>query len=153
MLLLCLWVVPTLQVSKLVLLIFFGWSICECVRYTYYTFNVLGVHIKYLHWLRYTLPLASFPFVSASEAFLEYCILTEPKLHTFDINLPNTFNFGFDMQQFLLFWLALHVLLSPLMFQLMLKQRTKQMIIASNKLKGDDEDILDEFVSKHSKQK
>ena len=113
--------------SPILLLIFLAWSLCDAIRFLYLSVSSLTAPFYFLKFLRYTLPVLTFPIVASMEAYLEYTALYEPSLAVFNINLPNQLNFGFDAHCFLAFALLLHIFFCFPMFQLLLKQRSTQL--------------------------
>ncbi|CAG8758904.1 19998_t:CDS:2, partial [Racocetra persica] len=49
-----------------------AWSITECVRYSYYAFNLVGLQLYSLLWCRYTFFFVLYPLGAGSESILVY---------------------------------------------------------------------------------
>lgn len=52
-----------------------SWSIAECVRYSYYFFNLAGGVPSIVNWLRYTLFFVLYPTGAGSEVMMMYVSL------------------------------------------------------------------------------
>ncbi|CAO3677507.1 unnamed protein product [Umbelopsis vinacea] len=56
-----------------------SWSIAECVRYSYYFFNLTGGVPSIVNWLRYTLFFVLYPTGAGSEVMMMYVSLSFAK--------------------------------------------------------------------------
>ena len=74
-----------------------AWSVTEIIRYSYYFFNLLGVNIGILTWLRYTLFIILYPLGVSGEMWCYYDSLSALKTSKImTLEMPNPFNFTFS---------------------------------------------------------
>jgi len=104
----------------------FAWTITEMIRYSYYSFLLLGHLPRVLNYLRYTLFIVLYPIGVTGELLCIYRalpIVWETDL--FSLHLPNKWNFSFEYYFILIGTFPLYVLLFPQLYFHMFKQRGK----------------------------
>jgi len=107
-------------------LLLFAWTITEMIRYSYYSFTLLGYLPSVLNYLRYTLFIVLYPIGVTGELLCIYRALPIVKeTDLFSLHLPNKWNFSFEYYYVLLGTFPLYVLLFPQLYFHMFKQRSK----------------------------
>ena len=109
----------SIQLSTMVL----AWSITEIIRYSYYTASLLNVKIGLLTWLRYTLFIVLYPLGAGSELLCIYKAF--PDMGTYDIEMPNVYNFTFKLQYFVILIALSYLPGFPQLYFYMFAQRKK----------------------------
>lgn len=114
----------------------FAWTITEMIRYSYYSFTLLGYLPSVLNYLRYTLFIVLYPIGVTGELLCIYRalpIVWETDL--FSLHLPNKWNFSFEYYFVLVGTFPLYVLLFPQLYFHMFKQRGKALAQAPRQTK------------------
>ena len=103
-----------------------AWSITEIIRYSYYTSSLLNVKIGLLTWLRYTLFIILYPLGAGSELLCIYKAFPDMALFKpYDIELPNIFNFTFNLQYLVIIIVLSYLFVFPQLYFYMFAQRKK----------------------------
>ncbi|XP_041974705.1 very-long-chain (3R)-3-hydroxyacyl-CoA dehydratase hpo-8 [Aricia agestis] len=111
-----------------------AWSITEIIRYAYYALNLINAVPPTLLFLRYSTFLVLYPFGITGELLCMYYSLEEvAKKQLFTVSMPNQWNFIFNYQYFLMFYMFLYIPLFPVLFGHMLKQRNKMLSLEPKK--------------------
>lgn len=81
-----------------VFVLFMVWSLVEVIRYPYYLLSVLKKEIRLLTWLRYSIWIILYPlgFLCEGTVLIRSISFFE-ETKRFTIEMPNTWNFTFDM--------------------------------------------------------
>merc|ERR1712226_1554351 len=107
-------------------LLLFAWTITEMIRYSYYSFTLLGYLPSVLNYLRYTLFIVLYPIGVTGELLCIYRALPIVKeTDLFSLHLPNKWNFSFEYYYVLFGTFPLYVVLFPQLYFHMFKQRGK----------------------------
>lgn len=96
-----------IQEKPLIFYLFIIWSMVECVRYPYYLVSLLKKEIRFLTWLRYTVWIPLYPLGAMCEGIIvlrNLPFFEETK--RFTIDLPNKWNFSFDMVVLMKFYMT-----------------------------------------------
>lgn len=90
------------QEMPVVFVLFMVWSSVEVIRYPYYIISLLNKDISALTWLRYTIWIVLYPlgFLCEGTVLLRSLPFFE-ETKRFTIELPNEWNFTFDMVAFM----------------------------------------------------
>lgn len=92
---------PFLHLHSMIIidLLFLAWGLIECVRYPLY---LLGDGLRWLTWLRYTLPIVLYPIGYVCELII-YVRARElsSAQDWFAVHMPNRWNFAFSYSAFL----------------------------------------------------
>lgn len=125
-----------MQTKPVVFYLFLVWSLIEIVRYPYYFLNLvlserakLAFYFQWITWLRYTLWIPLYPLGVLCEGLVIIRnIVYFEETHKFSVELPNAFNFTFDMVLFLKFYL-LFLIIPGIFFVMkhMAKERAKRL--------------------------
>lgn len=100
-----------MQDKPLVFYLFFIWSLVECVRYPYYLAVLLKKEYRWLTWLRYTIWIPLYPLGTMVEGIIVLRNLPYfDETKRFTIEMPNKWNFTFDMVGFMKFYMTLVLL-------------------------------------------
>lgn len=103
-----------------------AWSVTEVIRYGNYTLSLIDMVPYFIKWLRYTTFIALYPIGVTGELLCIYAAQQEvSKTKLWTISLPNTLNFAFNYQYFLIFVMLLYIPLFPQMYLHMFSQRKK----------------------------
>lgn len=106
-----------------VFILFMVWSLVELIRYPYYIIALVKKDIPWLTWLRYSIWIVLYPLgVLCEGTILLRSLPFFEETKRFSIELPNKWNFTFDMVSFMKFYMGL-VLLPGLYF--VMKHMTK----------------------------
>lgn len=103
-----------------------AWSIAEIIRYGFFAFKELGIDLYLMKWLRYTGFIVLYPVGVGSEISMIWLALpTIKETHMWSIDMPNTWNFGFDF--YIMCWVAIasYIPFFPQLYFYMLSQRKK----------------------------
>merc|ERR1712226_1695275 len=107
-------------------LLLFAWTVTEMIRYSYYSFTLLGYLPSVLNYLRYTLFIVLYPIGVTGELLCIYRALPIVKeTDLFSLHLPNKWNFSFEYYYVLFGTFPLYVVLFPQLYFHMFKQRGK----------------------------
>lgn len=107
-----------MQTKPAVFYVFLIWSLVEIFRYPYYISQILKKELGLLTWLRYTIWIPLYPMGILCEGIIilrNIPYFEETK--RFCVEMPNKWNFSFDMPTFLKIYLILLIL--PGSFMLM----------------------------------
>ena len=114
----------------------FTWSAIEVIRYPYYILQLLNRTVEIVTWIRYTAWIPLYPTGILSEMIT--ILYTLPEIHKegkFDLTLPNSLNFSFNLSWVLQYFaLIVTFFFAPRMFYHMYKQSFKK--LGLNKKKG-----------------
>lgn len=102
---------PRMQTKPVVFYVFCIWSLVEVVRYPYYISQMFKSNIGLLTWLRYTIWIPLYPMGILCEGIIilrNIPYFEETK--RLSVELPNQWNFSFDMPLFLKVYLIALVL-------------------------------------------
>lgn len=81
-----------------VFVLFMIWSLVEVIRYPYYLISILKREIRLLTWLRYTIWIVLYPLGFLCEGtVLVRSISFFEETKRFSVEMPNKWNFTFDM--------------------------------------------------------
>lgn len=120
---------PRMQTKPVVFYIFCIWSLVEVVRYPYYITQMFESNIGLLTWLRYTIWIPLYPMGILCEGIIilrNIPYFEETK--RLSVELPNKWNFCFDMPTFLKAYLIVLVLPGTyLLMTYMAKARAKKL--------------------------
>ncbi|XP_055383922.1 very-long-chain (3R)-3-hydroxyacyl-CoA dehydratase [Condylostylus longicornis] len=97
-----------MQTKPVVFYLFIIWTLIELFRYPYYITQLLNINIYILKYLRYTLWIPLYPLGIVCEGVI--ILRNVPyfeETQKFCVNLPNKFNFTFDMPLFLKIYLLI----------------------------------------------
>lgn len=128
-----------IPVSFIPLLMFFT---IEIIRYPYYLLKQLDADKTplglFFGWLRYTAFIPIYPTGASTELLTALQAIptiasTKPKMYS--IEMPNTFNYGFDMEYFIYLLIPVYLFGFPGQYKYMLNQRDRYF----QSLKTDDE--------------
>lgn len=125
-----------IQTKPVVFYLFLVWSLIECVRYPYYFLNLLlnnraklAFYFRWITWLRYSIWIPLYPLGVLCEGLVIIRnIVYFEETGKFSVDMPNKFNFSWDMVLFLKFYLL--VLIIPgifFMMRHMAKERAKRL--------------------------
>lgn len=125
-----------MQTKPVVFYLFLVWSLIEIVRYPYYFLNLLlnardklSLYFRWITWLRYTIWIPLYPLGVLCEGLVIIRnIVYFEETGRFSLDMPNKYNFTWDMVLFLKFYLL--VLIIPgifFMMRHMAKERTKRL--------------------------
>lgn len=118
-----------IQEMPVVFVLFMVWSIVELIRYPYYIISLVKKDIAGLTWLRYSVWIVLYPLgVLCEGTILLRSLSFFEETKRFTIEMPNKWNFTFDMVSFMKFYMGL-VLLPGLYFVMkhMTKLRAKKL--------------------------
>lgn len=118
-----------IQVMPAIFILFIVWSLVELVRYPYYIIALIKKNIPLLTWLRYSIWIVLYPFgVLCEGTILLRSLPFFEESKRFSIEMPNKWNFTFDMVAFMKIYMGF-VLLPGLYFVMkhMKKLRTKKL--------------------------
>ena len=125
-----------MQNKPLVYYLFFVWSLIEVVRYPYYFLNLildgqgkLKFYFQWIQWLRYTIWIPLYPLGVLCEGLIIIRnIVYFEETKKFTLEMPNKFNFTFNMVLFLKTYL-LFLILPGIFFMMkhMAKERVKKL--------------------------
>lgn len=111
-----------------------AWSITEIIRYSNYTFSLLGSVPYVLKYLRYTTFIALYPIGVTGELLCIWAAQQEVgKEQLYTIDMPNKCNFIFNYQHLLWFTMLLYIPLFPQLYMYMFGQRKKALGSAKQK--------------------
>lgn len=93
---------PRIQVMPVVFILFLVWASVELIRYPYYIGSLMNKEISLLTWLRYTVWIVLYPlgFLCEGTVLLRSVPFFE-ETKQFTVQLPNPWNFTFDMVAFM----------------------------------------------------
>jgi very-long-chain (3R)-3-hydroxyacyl-CoA dehydratase len=100
-----------MQTKPVVFYLFLVWASIEIVRYPYYITQLVKRNVGFLTWLRYTIWIPLYPFGVICEGIIilrNIPYFEETK--RFTLQLPNKWNFAFDMPMFLKLYLIFLIL-------------------------------------------
>ncbi|XP_054744235.1 very-long-chain (3R)-3-hydroxyacyl-CoA dehydratase [Anastrepha obliqua] len=102
---------PRMQTKPVVFYVFGIWSCIEIVRYPYYITQILKYEIGILTWLRYTLWIPLYPMGILCEGIIILRNLPYfEETKKMSVEMPNKWNFIFDMTGFMKIYLMLLIL-------------------------------------------
>ncbi|XP_055852999.1 very-long-chain (3R)-3-hydroxyacyl-CoA dehydratase [Episyrphus balteatus] len=120
---------PRMQTKPVVFYVFCIWSLVEVVRYPYYISQMFESNIGLLTWLRYTIWIPLYPMGILCEGIIilrNIPYFEETK--RLSVEMPNKWNFAFDMPSFLKVYLIVLVLPGTyLLMTYMAKARAKKL--------------------------
>ncbi|XP_055922148.1 very-long-chain (3R)-3-hydroxyacyl-CoA dehydratase [Eupeodes corollae] len=120
---------PRMQTKPVVFYVFCIWALVEVVRYPYYITQMFESDIGLLTWLRYTIWIPLYPMGILCEGIIilrNIPYFEETK--RLSVELPNKWNFAFDMPSFLKVYLIVLVLPGTyLLMTYMAKARAKKL--------------------------
>lgn len=120
---------PRMQIKPVVFYLFIVWSIIETVRYPFYITTLIDKKIIFLTWLRYTIWIPLYPIGVLCEGIIilrNIPYFDETK--RFSVDMPNSFNFTFNMTLFMKIYLLILILPGVyFMMSYMSKARTKNL--------------------------
>lgn len=91
-----------IQTKPVVFYLFLCWSLIEVIRYPYYIISLLKRKINLITWLRYTIWIPLFPLGVLFESVIILRHIPHYELtQRYSIQMPNIWNFTFDMSIFL----------------------------------------------------
>ncbi|XP_045470287.1 very-long-chain (3R)-3-hydroxyacyl-CoA dehydratase hpo-8 [Harmonia axyridis] len=104
----------------------FAWSVTEVIRYGNYTMNLLG-HVPYIvKWLRYSTFIFLYPIGVTGELLCLYSAQLEiRKTGLLTIQMPNSLNFIFNYQHFLIIVMMMYIPFFPQLYLHMFTLRRK----------------------------
>eukprot|EP00242_Pyramimonas_sp_CCMP2087_P012699 CAMPEP_0198200378 /NCGR_PEP_ID=MMETSP1445-20131203/3404_1 /TAXON_ID=36898 /ORGANISM="Pyramimonas sp., Strain CCMP2087" /LENGTH=260 /DNA_ID=CAMNT_0043870433 /DNA_START=90 /DNA_END=872 /DNA_ORIENTATION=+ len=104
-----------------------AWSLSEIIRYTFYAVKeLLGYVPRPIEWLRYSAFIVLYPIGVGSELTMVYIGMPYMKNnHTYDLLMPNAYNFAFSYYTFLLIGTILYIPGFPKLYFYMLASRKK----------------------------
>lgn len=100
-----------MQTKPVVFYLFIIWSLVEVIRYPYYLTAIVKKPLAFLTWLRYTIWIPLYPMGILCEGIIilrNIPYFEETK--RFSVEMPNQFNFAFDMPTFLKIYLLVFLL-------------------------------------------
>ncbi|RZF36620.1 hypothetical protein LSTR_LSTR007323 [Laodelphax striatellus] len=117
---------PTGPLSPGMPLMLFAWAVTEIIRYSYYALNIVNFVPYALVWCRYTFFIALYPIGVTGELLCFYWAQHYvAKTKAWSYELPNTLNFTFSYNYFLLAVMFSYIPLFPQMYMHMVNQRKK----------------------------
>lgn len=102
---------PRTQEMPAVFMLFLVWSLAELFRYPYYMIGLLKKEIPSLTWFRYSAWIILYPLGVLCEGIIllrSLPLFEETKRYS--IEMPNTWNFTFDMAGFMKFYMIFGLL-------------------------------------------
>ncbi|KAL3281215.1 hypothetical protein HHI36_004429 [Cryptolaemus montrouzieri] len=103
-----------------------AWSITEVIRYGNYTFALLGFVPYFLKWLRYSTFIVLYPIGVTGELLCLYAAQLEiQKTGLWSVRMPNSFNFIFNYQHFLVLTMLMYIPFFPQLYLHMFSLRKK----------------------------
>ena len=102
-----------------------AWSITEIIRYSYYMVSLINLKIGLLTWLRYTLFIILYPLGAGSELLCVYKAFPDMSKTSFDIEMPNAYNFTFRLQYLVILIVLSYLPGFPHLYFYMFAQRKK----------------------------
>ncbi|KAK3757930.1 hypothetical protein RRG08_058244 [Elysia crispata] len=119
---------PRLQLSSVCWLLFTVWSSVEVIRYPFYLLQLIGIKVKILTWLRYTVWIPLYPLGILVEGAIVFKSITYfAETGFYSISLPNLANFAFYFPYFLMVHLLFMALGGSNNLKHMYAQRKKQL--------------------------
>lgn len=126
-----------IQSKPVVFYLFAVWSLIEVIRYPYYFLNLLlddrtkvkAVYFRWITWLRYSIWIPLYPLGVLCEGLVIIRnIVYFEETGRFSVDMPNRFNFTWDMVLFLKFYL-LALIIPGIFFMMrhMAKERAKRL--------------------------
>ncbi|KAK0085954.1 hypothetical protein PV325_004197 [Microctonus aethiopoides] len=105
----------------------FAWSVTEIIRYGYYFANLISFVPHFIVWLRYTTFIILYPIGVTGELLCFYAAqnFASANPSAWSYSLPNSWNFTFSYNYFLIFVMLLYIPLFPQMYLHMFGQRKK----------------------------
>merc|ERR1719219_797202 len=117
---------PPTQTSLGFPLLLLAWTITEIIRYSMYTFNLLGSPPYFLTWLRYTFFIIAYPTGVSGELLCQYTgVFYAHSKDILSLHLPNKLNASFSFSVFIVLTMLLYIPLFPPMYMHMFGQRKK----------------------------
>jgi len=122
---------PEVRSNPLYTSMVLAWSITEVIRYSFYSFNLLGKNPYPLLWLRYTTFFVLYPIGASSEAFVNYASL--PKSSPLPLFLQGSWKLSDSIRGllFVIWWPGLYVMYTHMMAQ------RRRVLIPGKNLKKD----------------
>lgn len=118
-----------IQEMPVVFVLFMVWSLVELIRYPYYIISLVKKEVPLLTWLRYTVWIVLYPlgFLCEGTVLLRSLPFFE-ETKRFTVEMPNKWNFTFDMVAFMKIYMGF-ILLPGLYIVMkhMTKLRTKKL--------------------------
>ncbi|CAH2004229.1 unnamed protein product [Acanthoscelides obtectus] len=103
-----------------------AWSVAEIIRYSTYAFTLLGGVPYFLKWLRYSTFIVLYPIGVTGEQLCMYAAQKEVgEKQLFSYSLPNSLNFIFSYQYFLILVMLTYIPFFPQLYLHMFSQRRK----------------------------
>lgn len=125
-----------IQTKPVVFYLFLVWSIIEVIRYPYYFLNLLldnrtkmAFYFRWITWLRYSIWIPLYPLGVLCEGLVIIRnIVYFEETGKFSLDMPNRYNFTWDMVLFLKFYL-LFLIIPGIFFMMkhMAKERAKRL--------------------------
>jgi len=117
---------PQIQNTVAVPMFLFAWSVTEIIRYSYYTYGLLGASPAVLVWCRYTLFIILYPIGVTGELLTIYWALPAMRESgRYSLPMPNSLNFGFDYASFCILTMISYIPVFPQLYLHMFAQRKK----------------------------
>jgi len=117
---------PVIQNTPAVPMFIFAWSITEIIRYSFYTYGLLGASPAVLTWCRYTFFIVLYPIGVTGELLTIYWALPSMReTGRYSLLLPNSLNFGFDYAWFCILTMLTYIPVFPQLYLHMFAQRRK----------------------------
>nr|CAH7717083.1 unnamed protein product [Callosobruchus chinensis] len=103
-----------------------AWSVTEIIRYSTYAFTLIGGVPYFLKWLRYSTFIVLYPIGVTGEQLCMYAAQGEvAEKQLFSYSLPNSMNFIFNYQYFLILVMLTYIPFFPKLYLHMWSQRRK----------------------------
>ncbi|XP_064597266.1 very-long-chain (3R)-3-hydroxyacyl-CoA dehydratase 2-like [Liolophura sinensis] len=120
--------VPQTQTNFGVLMLLLAWTVTEIIRYSFYTFQLVG-HVPYvIKWMRYTFFIVLYPLGVTGELLCIYSALPIVKSSgIYSISLPNRANMSFNYFYFLIAIMLSYIPIFPQLYFHMIHQRKKML--------------------------
>ena len=118
--------VPEAQSSPGYALLLLAWTVTEIIRYSFYAFNLLNVHVPLVTWLRYTLFIFLYPLGVTGELWCAFSSLDPIKRHKlYTLEMPNKWNFAFNFHVVMILIMLSYFPIFPQLYFHMFRQRRK----------------------------